>query len=46
MREWELEVLGHELSDVWAADIICFLDLDDLEDLCRSVSKPQDQLDV
>ena len=31
--ERELEVLGDELFDVWAADVVTLLDLDDLEDL-------------
>jgi len=31
--ERELEVLGKELLDVWALDIVGLLDLDDLEDL-------------
>ena len=29
----ELEVLGEELLDVWAADVLGLLDLDNLEDL-------------
>ena len=29
----ELEVLGEELLDVWSAEIIGLLDLNDLEDL-------------
>lgn len=33
MRKWELEVLGGELLDVWAADVVNLLDLDDLENL-------------
>ena len=33
MWEWELEVLGEELLDVWALDIISLLELNDLEDL-------------
>ena len=33
MREWELEVLGEELADVGAANVVSLLDLDDLEDL-------------
>lgn len=31
--EWELEVLGKELLDVWALDVLSLLELDDLEDL-------------
>ena len=33
MREREFEVLGHELLDVRAADVVGLLHLDDLEDL-------------
>lgn len=29
----ELEVLGEELLDVWSAEVIGLLDLNDLEDL-------------
>lgn len=36
--EGELEALGDELFDVWAADIGSLLNLDDLEDLLRVVS--------
>lgn len=35
VRQREAEVLGGELLDVWAADVIGLLDLDDLEDLER-----------
>ena len=31
----ELEVLGEELLDVRAADVVGLLNLNDLEDLCR-----------
>ena len=31
--KWELEVLGKELLDVWALDVISLLELNDLEDL-------------
>lgn len=33
MGERELEVLDEELLDVWAANIVGLLDLDNLEDL-------------
>jgi len=33
VRKGELEVLGEELLDVGAADILGLLDLDDLDDL-------------
>lgn len=33
VRQRELEVLGEELLDVWAANVVGLLDLDDLEDL-------------
>lgn len=33
VRKRELEVLGEELLDVWAADVLGLLDLDNLEDL-------------
>lgn len=33
MRKRELEVLGEELLDVWALNVIGLLELDDLEDL-------------
>lgn len=33
MRQRELEVLGEELLDVGAADVLGVVDLDDLEDL-------------
>tara|TARA_R110002060_G_scaffold51884_3_gene62909 strand:- start:1463 stop:1684 length:222 start_codon:yes stop_codon:yes gene_type:complete len=33
VRKGEFEVLGEELLDVWALDIIGLLELDDLEDL-------------
>lgn len=33
MRQRESQVLGEELLDVWAADVVSLLDLDDLEDL-------------
>lgn len=33
--EGELEVLGHELLHVWAADVLGLGDLDDLEDLYK-----------
>ena len=33
VRQRELEVLGEELADVRAADVVGLLDLDDLEDL-------------
>ena len=32
--KWELEVLGEELLDVWALDVLGLLELDDLENLC------------
>ena len=31
--KWELEVLGEELLDVWALDVLSLLELNDLEDL-------------
>lgn len=31
--KWELEVLGKELLDVWALDVIGLLELNNLEDL-------------
>lgn len=31
--KWELEVLGKELLDVWALDVLSLLELDDLKDL-------------
>lgn len=38
----ELEVLGKELLEVWAADVIGLLDLNDLEDLHRNLlEKPE-----
>ena len=37
--ERELEVLCEELLDVWAADVIGLLNLDDLEDLYTVVSR-------
>lgn len=33
MWKWELEVLGKELLDVWALDVLSLLELDDLENL-------------
>lgn len=33
VRKRKLEVLGEELLDVWAADVVGLLNLDDLEDL-------------
>jgi hypothetical protein len=33
VRERELEVLGKELLDVWALDVLGLLEFDDLEDL-------------
>jgi hypothetical protein len=33
VRKRELEVLGEELLDVWALNVIGLLELDDLEDL-------------
>ena len=39
MRKREFEILGKELFDVGAFDVVCFLDFDNLEDLCnQSVS--------
>lgn len=32
--KWELEVLGEELLDVWALDVLGLLELDNLENLC------------
>ena len=37
--EGEGEVLGHELLDIGALDIVALLDLDNLEDLQQVVSK-------
>ena len=37
MREREFQVLGEELLDVRAADALVVLDLDDAEDLYKSV---------
>lgn len=43
VRKGELEILGEELLDVWAADVLGLLDLDNLEDLfvcqCPGVSE-------
>lgn len=39
MRKWELEVLGEELLNVWALDIIRLLELDDLENVDRPESR-------
>jgi hypothetical protein len=33
MREREFEVLGKELLDVWALDVVGLLELNNLEDL-------------
>ena len=33
MRERELEVGGHQLLDVWPADVVRLLDLDHTQDL-------------
>ena len=33
MWQRELEILREQLLDVWSADIICLLNLNDLEDL-------------
>lgn len=33
MRERELEALAEQLFDVWAADAVGLVNLDDLEDL-------------
>jgi hypothetical protein len=33
VRKWELEVLGEELLDVWALDVLGLLELNNLEDL-------------
>ena len=33
MRKRELEVLGEELLDVWALDVVGLLELNNLEDL-------------
>ena len=33
VRKGEFEILGEELLDVWALDIVALLELDDLEDL-------------
>lgn len=47
MRKRELEVLGEELLDVWAADVIGLFNLDDLEDLhgvLVSVRSPESAL--
>lgn len=33
VREREFEVLGEELADVWAADVVELLNFNDLEDL-------------
>lgn len=38
MRKRELEVLGEELLDVWATDVVSLLDLNDLEDLHLSLA--------
>lgn len=35
VRERELEVLGEELLDVWAADVLGLLNLNNLEDLLK-----------
>jgi hypothetical protein len=36
MWQWELEVLGRELLDVWAADVVELLDLNDFENLQKN----------
>lgn len=43
--ERELEVLGEELLDVWALDVVGLLELSDLEDLCKycQPSKPNNE---
>lgn len=33
MRKREFEVLGEELFDVWALDVLVLLELDDLQNL-------------
>ena len=38
MREWEFEVFGEELLDVWALDVVGFLDLDNFQDLSEGIS--------
>lgn len=42
VREGELEVLGEELLDVWAADVLGLLNLDDLEDLWKAEKRMLD----
>jgi len=38
MRKGELQVGGEDLLDVWAAEILGLLDLDDTEDLVKIIS--------
>jgi hypothetical protein len=33
VRKWEFEVLGEELLDVWALDVVSLLEFNNLEDL-------------
>jgi hypothetical protein len=35
VRKREFEVLGEELLDVWALDVVGLLELDNLEDLLK-----------
>lgn len=39
MREREFEVLGEELLDVGALDVVGLLEFDDLEDLLDSLAR-------
>ena len=41
MREREFEILGEELLDVWALDIVGLLELDDFENLSTKFSKEE-----
>lgn len=35
MRKREFEVLGEELFNIWALDVVVLLELDNLEDLVK-----------
>lgn len=39
MRKGEFEVLGEELLDVWALDVVGLLELNNLQDLVDHVSE-------
>ena len=41
VREREFEILGEELLDVWALDIVGLLELDDFENLSTEFSKEE-----